>query len=80
MLDVTIHYAKTHLSRLLKSVAEGETVTIRRGDRPVARLVAVGDAEPAARPRVGELTSRGVSWTEDAFRPLDDRELAEWGL
>lgn len=35
--------AKTHLARLLDRVAGGETVTITRRGRPVARLVPVED-------------------------------------
>ena len=40
-MEVNIHEAKTHLSRLLRRVAEGEEVTIARAGVPVARLVAV---------------------------------------
>ena len=39
MIQVTIHEAKTHLSRLLRRVAMGEEVVIARGGKPVARLV-----------------------------------------
>ena len=38
---VNIHEAKTHLSRLLERVAEGEEVTIAKAGKPVARLVPV---------------------------------------
>ena len=79
MIRATVHYAKTHLSRLLKQVERGETVLILRGATPVARLVAAGRFV-TARPKVGTPTSSGVSWTEDAFRPLSDKELKEWGL
>jgi prevent-host-death family protein len=40
-MEVNIHEAKTHLSRLLQRVAAGEEVTIARSGVPVARLVAV---------------------------------------
>jgi prevent-host-death family protein len=43
-MEVTVQEAKTHLSRLLRKVEAGETVTIRRGSEPVATLVR---AEPA---------------------------------
>ncbi len=36
---VNIHEAKTHLSRLLEQVTEGEEIVIARAGRPVARLV-----------------------------------------
>ncbi len=36
---VNIHEAKTHLSRLVERVEEGEEIVIARAGRPVARLV-----------------------------------------
>jgi prevent-host-death family protein len=41
-MEVNIHEAKTHLSRLLQRVAAGEEVTIARAGVPVAKLVAAG--------------------------------------
>ncbi len=41
MTLVNIHEAKTHLSRLLARVVEGEEIVIAKSGRPVARLVAV---------------------------------------
>lgn len=38
-MQVSIHAAKTNLSKLLKAVAAGEEVVIARGKTPVARLV-----------------------------------------
>jgi prevent-host-death family protein len=38
-MEVTVQEAKTQLSRLLRRVEAGETVTIRRGREPVAVLV-----------------------------------------
>lgn len=39
MLEVNIHEAKTHLSRLLARVAAGEEIVIARAGKAVARLV-----------------------------------------
>lgn len=39
MRTVTVQQAKTHLSALLHAVEGGEEVEIRRGSKPVARLV-----------------------------------------
>jgi prevent-host-death family protein len=39
--EVSVHEAKTHLSRLLRRVALGEEIVISRGGQPVARLVPV---------------------------------------
>jgi prevent-host-death family protein len=41
MIEVNIHEAKTHLSRLLAQVEAGEEVTIARNGQPVAKLVAI---------------------------------------
>ncbi len=38
-VNVNIHEAKTHLSRLLESVANGERVIISKAGTPVAELV-----------------------------------------
>jgi prevent-host-death family protein len=38
---VGVHEAKTHLSQLLRRVADGEEVEIHPNGRPVARLVPV---------------------------------------
>jgi prevent-host-death family protein len=41
-MEVNIHHAKTHLSRLLEKVALGEEVVIAKAGRPVAKLVPIG--------------------------------------
>jgi prevent-host-death family protein len=38
-VNVNIHEAKTHLSRLLEQVAQGERVVISKAGQPVADLV-----------------------------------------
>ncbi|MGH3996125.1 MAG: type II toxin-antitoxin system Phd/YefM family antitoxin [Pseudonocardiaceae bacterium] len=38
-VNVNIHEAKTHLSRLLERVAAGERVTISKAGQPIADLV-----------------------------------------
>src|SRR5260370_21934761 len=38
---ISIHAAKTHLSRLIARVESGEVITIARGKTPLARLVPV---------------------------------------
>ncbi|MGA7462545.1 MAG: type II toxin-antitoxin system Phd/YefM family antitoxin [Candidatus Korobacteraceae bacterium] len=42
-MEVNIHEAKTHLSKLLERVALGEEVIIAKAGKPVARLVALKD-------------------------------------
>ncbi|WP_166355600.1 type II toxin-antitoxin system Phd/YefM family antitoxin [Phytoactinopolyspora limicola] len=38
-IEVNIHEAKTHLSRILEQVAAGEQVVISKAGRPVADLI-----------------------------------------
>ena len=47
-MAVNIHEAKTHFSKLVERVRQGEEITIAKGGRPVARLVPV-KAEKARR-------------------------------
>lgn len=82
MEEVTTHEAKTRLSSLIERVLEGEEIVICRGRQPVARLVPIqaGLKKQAVRPRLGTVTSAPVSWADDAFDPLSEHELREWGL
>ena len=75
MIRVTIHAAKTHLSRLIRRAQAGEEIVIARGKEPVARLVPVAGTD---RRRVfGAM--RGRARVGDAFfEPLPSDELAGW--
>jgi prevent-host-death family protein len=42
-MEVNVHEAKTHLSKLLERVALGEEVVIAKAGKPVAKLVPVGE-------------------------------------
>ena len=76
---VTIHEAKTHLSRLLHKVEEGDEVIVCRGKHPVARLVPASPTNHQ-RPPVGQPTSAAFKIPTNAFAPLDDEELRDWGV
>jgi len=80
MQSVTTHEAKTHLSSLLKKVEKGEEIEVRRGDRPVAKLVPFDGAKSKTRPKVGTITSSPIRYSEDAFAPLTDEEMIRWGF
>ena len=71
---MTIHQAKTNLSRLLRKASEGEEVIIARGSRPVARLVPMGEAKGRRQP--GSLKGRLVVGPE-FFDALPAGELSE---
>ncbi len=72
-MEVNIHEAKTHLSRLLQRVAGGEEIIIARAGVPVARLVAV---EPRRTPRVLGIDRDRFEIPKDFNAPLPDEVLA----
>ena len=76
MSTVTIHQAKTNLSRLIAEVLAGGDVVIARGRDPVVRLVPVTPIE--APKRVFGRLKGLVSIDEQFFEPLSDEELALW--
>jgi prevent-host-death family protein len=67
MVDVNVHQAKTHLSRLLARVAAGEEVVISKAGKPVARLVPY---TPAKGNRVAGSDTGKVWIAEDFDAPL----------
>ena len=78
MLQVPVHEAKTHLSRLLAAVERGEEVVIMRDRTPVARPVAYTGERP--RRVFGDLRDQIGDVPPEAFAPITDEELEEWGL
>ena len=49
MDTVNIHEAKTHLSRLIDRIAQGEEIIIAKAGKPVARLVRYQQDRPQRR-------------------------------
>jgi prevent-host-death family protein len=72
---ITIHDAKTNLSRLIKKAAAGEEIIIARGDKPVARLVAFGEIKGKRQP--GSLKGK-LRVGPEFFEPLPPEETAAW--
>jgi prevent-host-death family protein len=76
MTTVTVHAAKTNLSKLLAQVEAGEEVIIMRGSRPVAKLVPIEPPRRAARVP-GRLAGK-ARVTDAFFEPLPPDELDAW--
>ena len=70
MLIVSIHEAKTQLSKLLSLVERGEEVVIVRNGRPVAQIVR---AQVMKKPRLGTMKGE-ISWKEGWDKPLSAEE------
>jgi prevent-host-death family protein len=66
---VDFHEAKTHLSKLLDRVIEGEEIVIGKAGRPVARLIPV---RRLARHRAPGSARGKVQITADFDEPLPD--------
>jgi prevent-host-death family protein len=75
METITIHKAKTNLSRLIKKVARGEEIIIARGKTPVAKLVAIEVGKPKRKP--GAWKGKIVV-SPEFFEPLPPEELELW--
>lgn len=69
---VTVPEARTRLAALLTAGEAREEVIISRGDRPVARLVAVDSSGPR------EMGFVGYRVPDSFFELLPDDELAAW--
>lgn len=72
MRVVNIHQAKTHLSRLVREVAEGEPFIIARAGKPVAKVTAV-DSAPPRKSRIGFI--KGGMAIPDGFDRLAAQEI-----
>ena len=72
---ITIHAAKTHLSRLIARAEAGEEIIIARGRKPVVKLVPIETPKP--RRVFGSLKGQ-VSLGPEFFEPLPPEELDAW--
>lgn len=73
-MQVTVHTAKSQLSRLIDAARAGQDVVIAKGNVPVARLVPV----QAGRFKYGLLQVQLSASTPDFLEPLPDDELDAW--
>ncbi len=74
-VQVNIHEAKTHFSKLLARVKEGEEVIIAKAGKPIARLVPV--VERPARRLPGSAKGK-VTIAPDFDAPLPEAILREF--
>ncbi|ABM61564.1 type II toxin-antitoxin system Phd/YefM family antitoxin [Halorhodospira halophila] len=72
---INIHEAKTHLSRILDRVSQGESVIIARAGQPVARLSRVEAPQPGTRQRIGFL--KGQIEVPDDFDRMGDQAIID---
>jgi antitoxin (DNA-binding transcriptional repressor) of toxin-antitoxin stability system len=70
MTQVTIHEAKTHLSKLIQKALAGEEIIIAKGKQPLVKLVALPEARPQR--RIGEAIGVILYMADDFDEPLAD--------
>lgn len=70
MHTVTIHEAKTHLSRLIQETLEGEEVIIAKGKTPLVKIEPIVRTEKKR--RFGGAKKTVLSMSDDFNEPLDD--------
>ena len=74
MTSVSVHEAKTHLSRLLREIAKGREIEITNRNRVVARIVP--PEAPKKKPLLGALEGKVAFDLDDGFfDPLPDEYL-----
>lgn len=70
---VTVHAAKTNLSKLIEAALAGEEVVIAKGAVPMVQLVPV--------PRTGfrfDILKGQLGTTPDFFEPMSEEDLKLW--
>ncbi|MGJ3263446.1 MAG: type II toxin-antitoxin system Phd/YefM family antitoxin [Salinarimonas sp.] len=72
-MEVSVHEAKTQLSRLIEAALSGERVVIRRGRNPVVELVPI-----VRKPFTFGVLPSEVGPGPDFLEPMSEEELSAW--
>ena len=75
MATITVHQAKTTLSKLIERALQGEEIIIARGKVPAVRLVAL--SVPVPRRQFGAMKGR-ARVGKAFFKPVSPTELRGW--
>ena len=76
-MEVNVHHAKTHLSKLIAAAEGGEEVIIARNGKPAVKLVLV---TPPVRKSRKYMRGSGIGkiWmADDAFSPETDKLIQD---
>lgn len=77
MTTVSVHEAKTHLSRLINDVLAGKEIIVKRGKVAVAKLVPIPavDAGPRTPNRFADSPGAKGILDHGFWDPLDDADI-----
>ncbi|MCK5202168.1 MAG: type II toxin-antitoxin system Phd/YefM family antitoxin [Spirochaetales bacterium] len=70
MIQVTIHEAKTHLSRLIKLALSGEEVIIAKGKKPLVKISPLPNVRIER--KIGTQKNLIIKMDDDFNEPLKD--------
>ena len=73
MQQVTVHAAKTNLSKLIDAAMAGEEIIIAKGSKSVVKLVAI----PQGKFQIGILRDQ-LGSGPDFLEPQDEADLSLW--
>ena len=80
-LQANIYDAKARFSELVEKAEHGQETIIARAGKPVAKIVPIKPVTKTKKPRVFGGNVLGITYlAPDAFAPMSDEELAEWGM
>jgi prevent-host-death family protein len=71
---VTIHVAKTNLSKLIDAALSGEEVVIAKGHKPVVKIIPIAQSSF----KIGLLKGQVAGNGPDFFEPMNEGDLAVW--
>jgi prevent-host-death family protein len=74
-MQMNIHAAKTHLSKLIEAAENGEEVIIARDNKPAVRLVPVTAKRTI---RYGVIPELVGTEAPDFLEPMSEEELRLW--
>jgi prevent-host-death family protein len=75
MKTINIHDAKTHLSRLVEQVANGEPFVIAKAGKPLAKVIPLGAPDAGQAKRLGFLA--GQITVPDDFDQMGHAEIEQ---
>lgn len=73
MIKLNIHQAKTHLSRYLNKLLEGETILLCKRNEPIAEIRRI--KKPCLDPRPIGLAKSEFTVPDSFFEPLPEKVL-----
>ncbi len=71
----SVHQAKTHLSRILKSLESDDEVVVTRYGKPIARIIPF---EQSKTPRMPGAYKGLIEFDETFFNELPEEKISAW--